>query len=98
MFTSPPCVGQAERNAVQGQQPSTKTSYHSSRHPFTDALQRAGAAADVTDALLGWTRGNMRERYGSGPWIMMLADVMQRAEYPGLDLSHLYDTPEGGPT
>jgi hypothetical protein len=31
----------------------------------------------------------MRDRYGSGPWIMMLADVMQKVEYPGLDLRHL---------
>jgi hypothetical protein len=44
----------------------------------------------VIDALCGWTRGNMRETYGSGEWIMMLADVMERVEYPGLDVSHLY--------
>jgi hypothetical protein len=31
----------------------------------------------------------MRDRYGSGPWIMMLADVIQKVEYP-LDLNHLY--------
>jgi hypothetical protein len=31
----------------------------------------------------------MRDRYGSGPWITMLAEVMQRVSYPGLDLSHL---------
>jgi hypothetical protein len=40
--------------------------------------------------MLGWTRGDMRERYGSGPWLGMLAEVMQRVEYPGLDLKHLY--------
>lgn len=27
--------------------------------------------------------------YGSGPWIMMLADVIQKVEYP-LDLDHIY--------
>jgi hypothetical protein len=27
--------------------------------------------------------------YGSGPWIIMLADVTQKVEYP-LDLSPLY--------
>jgi hypothetical protein len=31
----------------------------------------------------------MRDRYGSGPWIKMLAEVMWRVEY-SLDLSHLY--------
>jgi integrase len=66
-----------------------KTSYHSFRHSFTDALRRAGATGDVTDALCGWTRGNMRERYGSGPWLLTLADVIQKVEY-ALDLSHLY--------
>jgi hypothetical protein len=43
----------------------------------------------VIDDLLGWTRGSMRERYGSGPWNMMLAEAMQRVGYPGLDLSYL---------
>ena len=30
-----------------------------------------------------------QRRNGSGPWIEMLAEVMQRVEYPGLNLSHL---------
>ena len=66
-----------------------KTSFHSFRHSFTDALRRAGATGEVMDGLCGWTRGNMRERYGSGPWLLTLADVMQKVEY-ALDLSHLY--------
>lgn len=32
----------------------------------------------------------MRERYGEGEWLGMLADVMQKVAYPGLDLSHLH--------
>jgi hypothetical protein len=31
----------------------------------------------------------MRDRYGSGPWIKMLAEVIQTVEY-SIDLSHLY--------
>jgi hypothetical protein len=31
----------------------------------------------------------MSDRYGAGPWIMRLAEVMERVEYPGLDLTHL---------
>jgi hypothetical protein len=31
----------------------------------------------------------MRDRYGSGPWVKMLAEVVERVEYPGLDLSRL---------
>ena len=67
-----------------------KTSFHSFRHTLTDALRRAGATGEIIDGLCGWGRGNMREIYGSGPWIVMLAEVMQRVEYPGLDLSHLH--------
>ena len=52
-------------------------------------LRRAGAIGEVMDGLCGWTRGDMRSRYGSGPWIIMLAEAMQRVEYPGLDLTHL---------
>lgn len=66
-----------------------RQSFHSLRHSFTDALRRAGATGEVIDGLLGWSRGNMRDRYGSGPWIAMLADIIQAVEYP-LDLSHLY--------
>jgi hypothetical protein len=43
----------------------------------------------VVDGLLGWRRGNMRERYGEGPWIARLAEVMARVSYLGLDLGHL---------
>jgi integrase len=55
-----------------------RQSFHSLRHTFTDALRRAG---EVMDRMLGWTRGNIRDRYGSGLWIKMLADVMQRVEF-----------------
>jgi integrase len=75
-----------ERCGAKGE----RQSFHSLRHSFTDALRRAGATGEVIDDVLGWTRGDMRERYGSGPWIMMLAGVMQRVRYEGLDLNHLY--------
>jgi hypothetical protein len=32
----------------------------------------------------------MRETYGSGPRISALAEVVERVEYAGLDLLHLY--------
>jgi hypothetical protein len=54
------------------------------RQGFTDALRRAGATGEVIDNLLGWTRGNMRERYGSEPWIMMLAEQCSGSSIPGL--------------
>ena len=39
---------------------------------------------------MGWTRRTMRETYGSGPRISALAEVVERVEYPGLDLSHFH--------
>ncbi len=67
-----------------------RTSFHSFRHAFRDALRDAQVSDEIVDALMGWTRRTMRETYGSGPRIMMLAEVVQRVEYPGLDLRHLY--------
>jgi integrase len=67
-----------------------KTPFHSFRHSFTDGLRRSGATGEEIDDLLGWTRGSMRERYGEGPWVARLAEVMARVRYDGLDLSHLY--------
>ena len=67
-----------------------RQSFHSLRHSFTDALRRAGATGEVIDGMLGWKRGNMRDRYGSGPWIKMLAEVLAQVRYEGLDLAHLY--------
>ena len=45
--------------------------------------------APQVNGKLGWPRGNMRDRYGNGPRIKMLADVIQKVEYP-LDLDHIY--------
>jgi integrase len=39
-----------------------RESFHSLRHNPTDALRRAGATGEVIDGLLGWSRGNMRDR------------------------------------
>ena len=75
-----------ERAGAKGE----RQSFHSTRHSFVDALRRAGVTGEVIDDLLGWTRGKMRERYGSGPWIIMLAEAMSRVEYPGtFNLEHL---------
>jgi integrase len=66
-----------------------RTSYHSFRHGFRDALREAQASDEIVDALLGWTRRTMRETYGSGPRISALAEAVARVRYDGLDLSHL---------
>ena len=66
-----------------------RTSYHSFRHGFRDALREAQASDEIVDALLGWTRRAMRETYGSGPRITALAEVVSRVRYDGLDGSDL---------
>ena len=39
----------------------------------------------------GWTRGTMRETYGSGTRALArLAQVIERVRYDGLDLKRLY--------
>jgi len=52
------------------------------------------ATADIAELegvpIMGWTRRTMRETYGSGPRISALAEAVERVEYPGGDLGHLY--------
>ena len=50
---------------------------------------QAKSSMACAGSMLGWSRGNMRDRYGSGPWVKMLADDIQKVEYP-LGLSHRY--------
>jgi hypothetical protein len=50
-------------------------------------LRRAGATGEVIDGLLRWSRGNMRDRYGSGAAPgSVLAEAVARVRYDGLDL------------
>ncbi len=66
-----------------------RTSFHSFRHNFRDALREAGAGRDAVLALGGWAAGGTEEIYGGGLSPRSLAAVMSKVEYPGLDLSHL---------
>ena len=70
--------------------------FHSFRHTFKDALRAAGVSEDVNDALLGQSgAGGVGRRYGAKEMIRRfglprLAEAVSAANYPGLDLSHLY--------
>jgi integrase len=69
--------------------------FHSFRHGFKDALRAAGVNEDVNDALTGHGGGNVVARgYGSDDMVRRfgfpaLNAAMEKARYPGLDLSAL---------
>jgi integrase len=74
--------------------------FHSFRHGFKDALRAAGVNEDVNDALTGHGGGNTVARsYGWEDMVRRfgfptLNAAVERAQYPGLDLSQLHwDTP-----
>lgn len=69
-----------------------KTSFHSFRHTFRDALREADLSDGLVIALGGWsTSGKTQDNYGSGYLPATLAGVIAKVEYPELDLSHLYN-------
>lgn len=68
-----------------------KTSFHSLRHNFKDALRNAGVSVDRSGALGGWSEGaSVQSNYGSGFSLTELNKEIQKVTYPKLDLSHLY--------
>ena len=72
-----------------------KTSFHSFRHNFRDALRQIEAPLEIVSCLGGWAGSKQtRESYGDGYVEGQLKDYINKICYPGLDLSFLY-TPEG---
>ncbi len=64
-------------------------SFHSFRHTFKRALDRADVPEEKKDELCGWTRGKkIGRRYGSGLEADVLAEAVRNVSY-GLDLDHL---------
>jgi integrase len=69
-----------------------RTSFHSTRHCFRDALREAGAPRDVVLALGGWAGGGGTEDlYGGGLRAGTLHRWISRTEFIGVGLSHLLD-------
>jgi integrase len=69
--------------------------FHSFRHSFKDALRAAGVGEDVNDAITGHSGGGVGRSYGAKDVVRrfglrQLSEAVAKAEYPGLDLSHLY--------
>ena len=70
-----------------------RTSFHSFRHGFRDAMREAHLSRDVVQALGGWAAHGTDDQYGAGLQPSTLAREIAKVTYPGLDLSHLYLKP-----
>lgn len=69
-----------------------RTSFHSFRHSFRDALREAGTAQEIVEALGGWaSTAGTSSIYGAGHRASTLAKEIANVRYEGLGLSHLYD-------
>jgi len=77
--------------------------FHSFRHGFKDALRAAGVNEDVNDALMGHGGDNtVARRYGWDDMVRRfgfptLNVAVEKAQYPGLDLSRLQWIPPDKP-
>lgn len=77
------------RHLIQIGAKAPKTSFHSFRHCFRDALRESDVKRDAVLALGGWA-GGIEETYGGGLKATTLAREIAKVEYPGLDLDHLH--------
>ena len=69
-----------------------RTSFHSFRHNFRDALRDGGVDGDLVRAVGGWSSvgaARTAEGYGSGYGVRRLASAIDQVVYPGLNLAHL---------
>jgi integrase len=67
-----------------------RTSFHSFRHSYRDALREAGIYPEVAKALGGWAATETQEEYGAGLRPKTLYNEICKVRYEGLDLSHLH--------
>ena len=72
-----------------------KTSFHSFRHAFRDALREANIPGERVRVLAGWSSVRISDTYGSGFRPSTLYRELRKIEYPGLSLRHLHtDQPD----
>jgi integrase len=69
-----------------------KTTFHSFRHNFTNALRAALVGRDNIRILGGWAGGSTEDRYGSGLPVSILAEAIAKTTFP-VDLTHLHTAP-----
>ena len=73
-----------------------KTTFHSFRHNFEDAMRDAGVDLDKRKLLLGHHDNSVTAKYGSKPKPKVLADDVEKCQ-PEVNLSHLLPGEEGNP-
>ncbi|KQU76501.1 hypothetical protein ASC75_02480 [Aminobacter sp. DSM 101952] len=66
-----------------------KTSFHSFRHNWRDAMREAAVPQERVRLLGGWKRTEVDERYGSNLSLKALYSEMGKVAYPKLDLDKL---------
>lgn len=66
-----------------------RTSFHSFRHTYRDAIRKAKLSRDAGLQLGGWSSGATDDDYGDGLDVRELYTELCNIEYKGLDLSHL---------
>lgn len=72
-----------------------KTSYHSFRHTFRDAMRQAELSPGIVAALGGWDdKEGVSSTYGQGYKMSKLYEAMEKIQHEDLDLSHLYIDPK----
>jgi integrase len=69
-----------------------RLAFHSFRKQFATAMDRAGVPQADISAVLGHSRGFSLNVYSSGPGLTRLRDLVERVNYEGLRLDHLYAT------
>lgn len=62
-----------------------KTSFHSFRHCWRDAVREAGIPQERVRLLGGWKRTAVDERYGSNLSLKTLKEEVEKVRYPALD-------------
>ena len=67
-----------------------KLVFHSFRHNFADALRAAQIEEPIAKALLGHSDGSVTRIYGRGYPVSVLHEAMDKIQYEGLNLEHLY--------
>ncbi|WP_267358935.1 MULTISPECIES: site-specific integrase, partial [unclassified Methylobacterium] len=72
-----------------------RTSFHSFRHNYRDALREADISVERVRALGGWSSGRTEDDYGSGLRASTLDREIAKVRYEKLDLSHLH-VPQNG--
>ncbi len=67
-----------------------KTSFHSFRHTYRDALREANISQERVKALGGWANRETQEDYGDGLKPATLYAEIKKVKFKGLRLAHLY--------